>query len=338
MIALPWYAVMVALHGHAFTDVALGSEVVARYLSEDFGGPRRGLLYYWYVWIGDAMPWSLFLVPAFWWAYARRDQVRSGEALAMTLAAIWFVIVLAVFTGSRYKLPHYIMPAFPAMAIAVGIFVNAAVEGRVTRIFWRPPALLTAIVLAVGAVLVWLLVSRVFERQPPDPMFLLPLFLAAAALIVVVLGTSSDGARREKSFVTFVGLLAVCYAFLATYIAPRELTRFQLVPPLASAARRVVAASEPLAVAGGYRGQGLVFYARHAVEELPNQEAVVSFLSGEGRRHCVLPATDLDQVRPLIHRPLRVQAEARVFSVRMKRLFEREPERAVRTMVLVTVE
>ncbi|HEX2456105.1 MAG TPA: glycosyltransferase family 39 protein [Vicinamibacterales bacterium] len=337
-IALPWYAAMVLLHGRAFIDVALGSEVVARYLSQDFGGPIRGPLYYWGVWIGDAMPWSLFLIPALLWAYFRRDQIRSGESRAMVLAAIWFVTVLLVFSGSRYKLPHYILPAYPAMAIAVGIFVNAAVEGRVPLALWRPPSFLTGLVLAAGAVLVSLLVSRVFERQPPDAAYLVPLFLVAATVIVGVLGTSSDGRRRQASFAALVGLLAVCYGFLATFVAPRELIRFQLAPPLAAAARRVVADSEPLAVAGGYRGQGLVFYARHTVEELPNQEAVVSFLSGPGRRHCVLPESDLEQVRDLVHRPLRVQAEARMFSVRMKRLLEREPQRAVRTMVLVTAE
>ena len=68
-IAVPWYAAMLLLHGRAFLDVALGSEVVARYLSQDFGGPSRGPLYYWFVWIGDAMPWSLFLIPALWWGY-----------------------------------------------------------------------------------------------------------------------------------------------------------------------------------------------------------------------------------------------------------------------------
>ena len=192
--------------------------------------------------------------------------------------------------------------------------------------------------LAAGAVLVWLLVARVFERQPPDLAYILPLFLGAAALAVIILGTSSNGMRRQTSFATLVGLLAVCYGFLATFVVPRELTRFLLLPQLADPARRLVAASEPFAVTGGYRGQGLVFYTRHEIEELPNQEAVVSFLSAAGRRHCVLPESDLEQVRELVHRPIRVQAEARVFTVRMKRLLEREPQRAVRTMVLVTAE
>jgi len=337
-IALPWYAVMLLMHGRAFLDVALGSEVVARYLSQDFGGPSRGPFYYWFVWIGDAMPWSLFLIPAFLWAFWRRGQVRSSESRLMVLAAIWFVTVLLAFSGSRYKLPHYILPAYPAMTVVVGIFVNAAIEGRVARFLWRVPAYLTAGMLAAGAVLVWLLVARVFERQPPDLAYILPLFLGAAALAVIILGTSSNGMRRQTSFATLVGLLAVCYGFLATFVVPRELTRFLLLPQLAEPARRLVAASEPFAVTGGYRGQGLVFYTRHEIEELPNQEAVVSFLSAAGRRHCVLPESDLEQVRELVHRPIRVQAEARVFTVRMKRLLEREPQRAVRTMVLVTAE
>jgi hypothetical protein len=39
-----------------------------------------------------------------------------------------------------------------------------------------------------------------------------------------------------------------------------------------------------------------------------------------------------------VHRPLRVEAQAGVFSVRMKRMLEHAPERAARVLVLVTVE
>jgi hypothetical protein len=116
------------------------------------------------------------------------------------------------------------------------------------------------------------------------------------------------------------------------------LRRFQPIPVLAETARRVVHASEPLAVAGNYGAPGLIYYARHPVVQLTDQTALVTFLTGDGRRHCVLPESELQQVRPLVQRPLRVQARAEVFSVRMKRLLEREPERAGRVLLLITAE
>jgi hypothetical protein len=129
-----------------------------------------------------------------------------------------------------------------------------------------------------------------------------------------------------------------CYAFLALVVAPRELRRFQPIPELARAVSRLVPESEPLAVAGNYGAPGLVFYARHPVLQLPNRDALVAFLSAAGRRHCVLPEAELQQVRPLVRRALRVRAQAEVFSVRMRRLLERQPERASRVLMLVTAE
>lgn len=59
-----------------FLDVGLGYEIVARYLSADFPGRDRGLFYYAGVWLGDGLPWSLFLVPALLSLNCARDCQR----------------------------------------------------------------------------------------------------------------------------------------------------------------------------------------------------------------------------------------------------------------------
>ena len=337
VIALPWFAVMYAMHGQGFLDVALGYEVVARYLDQDFPGRDRGFLYFWGVWVGDGLPWSLFLLPAFGWAYARRKSMTDGEATTMRLAAIWFLAVLFLFSLSSYKLPHYILPAYPAMALALGVFFNAAAEGRAAGILWRAPAALSAVALAACAVLLWLLLSRAFELTPPDPSFVLPLVIGIGALVSAVL-LVLRGNRSLSVFTVLVATMVLCYGCLATFVASRELRRFQPIPSLAAAARQVVAPDEPLAVAGNYGAPGLIFYARHPVQQLENQSALVEYLSAPGRRHVVLPESELEQIRPQLTRPVRIQAQAGVFSVRMRRLIESEPQRASRILLLVTVE
>lgn len=337
-IAAPWFIVMLALHGRAFFNVAVGYEVVARYLSDDFPGRDRGFFYFWGVWLGDGLPWSLFLVPAFGWRYFRRSELHRGETASMQLAGLWFLTVLLLFSLSQYKLPHYILPAYPAMALAVGVFANAAIERRAATTLWRVPAYLTALVLGVGAALTWLLMARAFELGPGDPSFVLPLLLGAGAILIAIAASPLAGARPLLTFASLVATLAVCLGTLATFIATRELRRFQPIPHLAAAARQNVADHQPLAVAGNYGAPGLVFYARHPVRQLTDREDLIAYLSEPGGRHCVLPKSELEAVRPLINRPLTVHAEASIFSVRMRRLLEREPERAGRVLVLVTVE
>lgn len=63
-------------------------------------------------------PWSLMLPWAFIRAF-RRPWV-SLEARTWLLLALWGGVVLAFFTFSPFKLPHYALPAFPALALLVG--------------------------------------------------------------------------------------------------------------------------------------------------------------------------------------------------------------------------
>ena len=338
LIAAPWYVAMLVMHGRRFLDVALGYEIVARYLSADFPGKDRGFFYFWGAWLGDGAPWSLFLIPAFWWSYASRETLLPGEKRLLQFSAVWFLAVLLLFSVSQYKLPHYILPAYPAMAIAIGVFASAAAEGRVKNVFWRTPVFLSSIAMVAAAVLLWLLMSRVFELRAGDPSFVLPLLFGAGGIIIALLASPIAGTRPLASFTALAATLVVIYGVLGTFIATRELRRFQPVPELAAAVREKVAPTEPLAVAGNYGAPGLVFYTHHPVRQLIGREELVSFLTGEGRRHCVLPEAELRAVEAQLHRPVRVQAEADVFSVRMRRLLERDPERAARMLMLVTVE
>jgi 4-amino-4-deoxy-L-arabinose transferase-like glycosyltransferase len=337
-IAVPWYAVMLALHGRAFANVALGYEIVARYLSPEFPGRERGFFYYWGVWLGDGAPWSLFLLPAFWWAYKRRSTLAENEIRVMVLAAVWFMTVLLIFSVSQYKLPHYILPAYPAMALAVGIFVDAAIQRRVPAALWRAPAYVAVAALIACAVLLWLLMARVFGLHAGDASFVMPVVVAAGAVVVAVLASPLAGTRPLAMFAALAATLVVTYGLLAVFVAPRELRRFQPVPVLADAVDQTVGANEPLAVAGNYGAPGLVFYTHHHVQHLVTRDELVEFLSAPGRRHCVLPEAELQAVAPALHRPVRIDAQAGVFSVRMKRMLEREPERAARMLLLVTVE
>lgn len=335
-VALPWHLYMIALHGRAFVDVALGYEVVARYLSEDFPGRDRGIFYFVGVWFGDAAPWSLFFVSAAIWLSVRWRELGRGTQQLSLLALIWFTFVLALFSVSEYKLPHYIMPAYPATALLTGVFLDAVLKGeRIRRVLWTAPAILSAILLLVGAVLLALLLRRAFELQLSDVSFVLPIAMAAGGVTVV-----STAIRGRASTCVWVLLmtLVVAYAFIVIVIAPRELRRFQPVPGLAASVRSIAQPGDALAVAGNYGAPGLVFYARMPVRQLVDRADLIAFLSGPGRRHCILPRTDFEGVAPELPRRYRIVDEGAVFSVRMRRLIERTPERAGRTLVLVTTE
>jgi 4-amino-4-deoxy-L-arabinose transferase-like glycosyltransferase len=335
-IALPWFVAMMALHGRAFVDVALGYEVVARYMSPDFPGRDRGFSYFWGVWLGDAAPWSFFFLAALAWTASRWATLDDGVRRATQLSIVWFLVVLLLFSVSSYKLPHYIMPAYPATALLVGVFADAVARGAVSaRWLWRVPAALAMVLLIVGAVLLGLLLTRAFDLPPSDPSFILVAILGIGA---VAIGVSLARRRDTHVLASLVVTLVAGYGWTVMVISPRELRRFQPIPALARSFQGIAHAGEPLAVGGNYGAPGLSFYARHVVEQLADRADLIRFLSADGPRHCVLPLTDFEAVRADLPRPWRVVDQGDVFSVRMRRLLERTPERAGRTLVLITTK
>lgn len=97
---------------------------------------------------GAFLPWAL-AVP---WALVRalrRHRERPAERLD-TLLALWTLLVVGFFTVAPFKLPHYGLPAFPAMALLVARLWDDTVSRA--RGAPRPRALLipVAVVFAVA--------------------------------------------------------------------------------------------------------------------------------------------------------------------------------------------
>ena len=101
-------------------------------------------------------PWVLALPLAVWRVLAR--PWRTPQARLWALLAIWVVSILGVFALSPFKLPHYGLPAFPAMALLVARLWDEAIErpaGAPRSFTLLVPSLLTVAGLAVAALLVW---------------------------------------------------------------------------------------------------------------------------------------------------------------------------------------
>lgn len=125
LVALPWYLVVTQRTPgllHYFT----GSEVVDRVASDLHR--RNGEWYGWLLVYGPtvlvgALPWTWFVLRWFaalpaafrrWWRNAAIRRAESGDVLV----ALWILLPLLVFCLSRSRLPLYVLPLFPALAIA----------------------------------------------------------------------------------------------------------------------------------------------------------------------------------------------------------------------------
>lgn len=123
-ISLPWYVAMLVQHGHAFLDFAIGHEIVERAFVEGSFEPPRNVFYYLKVWPGDAAPWSLLFIAGAIWVWRRWSILDAATKQAFTFSVVWFGCVLLVFSLVRSKVVHYILPAYPAAALFIGVFVE----------------------------------------------------------------------------------------------------------------------------------------------------------------------------------------------------------------------
>jgi 4-amino-4-deoxy-L-arabinose transferase-like glycosyltransferase len=101
-------------------------------------------------------PWVLVLPLAVWRALGR--PWSTPEARLWALLAIWVVAILGVFALSPFKLPHYGLPAFPAMALLVARLWDDAIErpaGAPRSFTLLVPSLLAVAALTVMSLLMW---------------------------------------------------------------------------------------------------------------------------------------------------------------------------------------
>ncbi len=114
-VALPWYVVQYLKEGDAFIQGFFFKHNIDRFSDpmESHGG---GLLYYIPVVLVAVLPFTGLLVAALWRVKALwRDELTR-------FALIWFLFVLAFFSFSGTKLPHYVLYGL------TGTFIFMAVQ------------------------------------------------------------------------------------------------------------------------------------------------------------------------------------------------------------------
>ena len=121
LIAAPWYVLALWANGWAFIEGFVIKHHVTRYTGviSSHAGP---LWFYLPVVLVGFFPWSGFLPAALWRAAGtvrRRRADAAGDRLAVTCLC-WLTGLFVFFSLAGTKLPSYLFPAFPAMALLVG--------------------------------------------------------------------------------------------------------------------------------------------------------------------------------------------------------------------------
>ena len=286
-VAAPWY-VYESLHQPEFVRTFLIQEhfghlqgELAR--DEPWYGHLKNLLVGFY-------PWVLFLPAALASAFRQPDR---GHVLRF--AAWWALAVVAAFSLAGAKLPHYLVPAFPPMAILVAGWFEAWFERRADGPAWSALAfgLLAAIGLALAAAAAVAIImppalsgrlSSQFGSWTPGvaPIVMLA-SLSAGALAATILAAAR---RRAAVFPLLAASMLVAAIAHIGWFKPRlKQIHDQPRKEIAQFAGAVLPPSEPLGVYKAKRN-ATIFYARRPIVDLGEWEdrELVSFLSSPDPR------------------------------------------------------
>ena len=210
-VAGPWYAAVLLTQGRAFVDTFLLDHNVQRFTSTIHRHPGP-VVYYLPVLLAGLFPWSGLLAPAFAFARPRRDR-------ADLFVLAWLVGPLLFFSMAGSKLPGYILPCLPPLAILMGRAADRLVQGE--RAGTRLAGVITVvlgglvaaglIVLARGGERAWplfvpvgawtLLLALAFSSRigrAPDAALRL-MRVGAAGLLVLVTGAAPPVLRARES-------------------------------------------------------------------------------------------------------------------------------------------
>ena len=136
-ITAPWF-VAVSLANPEFAWFFFVHEHFQRYTSTIH---QRYQPWYFFIpiLVAGILPWLFTLFDALVHAYKRSGQTRAFDPLLFCL--LWAGFIFAFFSVSGSKLPSYILPIFPALALVIGVRLTT-ISGRALAWQLAPVALL----------------------------------------------------------------------------------------------------------------------------------------------------------------------------------------------------
>jgi 4-amino-4-deoxy-L-arabinose transferase-like glycosyltransferase len=242
LLVLPWFVAIFWRAGDTFFTDSIGGDMLSKLTAQESHGAPPGtyLLLFW-VTFWPGAPLAGMAAPAVW--RARREP--GAQFLLAWLIPSWIVFELVLT-----KLPHYVLPLYPAIAIlTIGALERRVLSRSWLRrgaAWWFAIPAITSVIAVIGAITV--------TRQP---VFLAWPFVAASLIFGLFAWWLYDDNRAERSLLSAV--VAAMFLALAIYgVVVPALTPLFPSAEIARALRNVVCVG-PKAAAAGYQEPSLVF-------------------------------------------------------------------------------
>lgn len=315
VIALPWF-IAISLRESEFFYFFVIDQHFLRFFTAKH--KRTGSLFYFLpVLIGGMFPWSI-LIPRSIISLWKRSEIR--------LFLIWSAIVFLFFSVSKSKLPPYILPVFPPLAIVIGCFFDD-IWDRVTKTTLE--AVIYIIIFSLFAItpfLFWNTTVIGWISQISTEAIYVFQSLKVVVICVSILSTIIVFALFFRRFITYASLFLILSSFSFLFVSLLMVLNIKTIDSLNSTKglsntiNRNIREGDLLINYGAY-DQTLPFYTKRNVIIAAYKGELEMGSKYEDAKNIFISEDDFIKL---------FKSEKRVFSVlktkRLKRLTEKLPE------------
>ncbi len=267
---LPWFVAIWIKSGGAFYRLAVGDDMLGKVTTgqQQHGAPPG---FYLVAFFATFFPGAILAAIAAPFVWTSRREDWAAFALA------WIVPAWVLFEAFPTKLPHYVMPLYPMIAIASVIAMTRRYVGP-----QRPGARVAFA--AMPLIPIGLTIGLGYAAWTLDgalPASALPVLLAACA---VALAAWLSFGRREVTRATLTGIASAALLSVAVFgLVQPVLRSLKMSPRLAETVARSGCAT-PVVATLGYREPSLVFLAGTDLAMIERPDQAAAFLNAPGCR------------------------------------------------------
>jgi len=295
IIALPWYIVM-ALRHDDYLQAFLIKGNIARFFSRK-SGHREPFYFYIQMLAAGFFPWSVFIPSALYLHFQSVRQRKDNDSFFLLLAV---VAPLAFFSLSRSKLPTYILPVFPALAILVGRFWEAGLRPEAGASWARHLKICSLVFFFFILTVSGFGILYVYSRYP---LFTMQTVLCCTALLffaVLFLMLNRRG-NTLSSFFTLVAMMVIIFTAAKIFVLP-EVSHYKSARELALRMKSTLRPGDPAVFYRDLR-ESVIFYSERRGVVLKNPEDLSAYLGSPQPVFCFISIKSLEKVKELLHIP-----------------------------------
>ncbi len=261
-IVSPWY-LMAEWRNPGYLHYYLWEEHFGRFVTNEFD---RAEPWYYFIGIGliGFLPWSLLLPLFAPHAYKTGWQSKLADPALYLIS--WAVLPLLFFSISKSKLPHYILPIFPALAMLtaaamVRVYQEAPVKLQVALSLTWWVQIICSIYFLLGLLFPEILPQQIRFAVGAMPYFVWIYAMLTAAIFVYMTRRDPAGRPRSQRRLYIVQSLSLCFFLLLMVKIMILISPERSAKPIAEATLPKLAAAAQVVQYDTYLA-GLSFYLR----------------------------------------------------------------------------